>query len=160
MEVGLGPVPARRRPPLRIRGGMVGMPDADAAVRQVAEAYASAVRSGDAAAVAALFADGAVEMPPGRPAVRGRIAIEEYYRQLFANAKFLEFTLAQDEARSAGDFAFLSGTSRQTIESGGVRHADTGKYLVVLQRVGGARKVLDASYSGDGPCPPPPAAAR
>src|SRR5262245_64926639 len=76
-----------------IRGGMVGMTGDEAALRRVADAYAAAVRAGDAGAVAAVFADDAVEMPPGRPAIRGREAIGAYYRELFANVRFVDFTL-------------------------------------------------------------------
>jgi uncharacterized protein (TIGR02246 family) len=137
-----------------VRGGMVGVAGDEAALRRVADAYAAAIRAGDAGAVAAVFADDAVEMPPGHPAIRGREAIAAYYRELFANVRFVEFALAHDDVRSLGDFAFLAGSSRQTIEAGGGRHSDTGKYLVVLRRVGGTWKVVDASYSADGPCPP------
>jgi uncharacterized protein (TIGR02246 family) len=143
-----------------VRGGMVGVAADDAAIRSVADAYAAAMRAGDAPAAAALFADDAVEMPPGKPAVRGRPAIEAYYTGLFRTIRFLDFALSHTEVRSAGDVAFVVGTSRETIAAGDARHEETGKYLVVLKRVGGAWKVADASYSSDGPCGPagpPPA---
>jgi len=143
-----------------VRGGMVGVAADDAAVRGVADAYAAAMRAGDAHAAAAVFAEDAIEMPPGKPPVRGRSAIEAYYAGLFRSVRFLDFTLSHSEVRTAGDVAFVVGTSRETIAAGDARHEETGKYLVVLRRVGGAWKVADASYSGDGPCGPggpPPA---
>ena len=54
---------------------------AAAAIREVADAYVKATTSGDAKAVAALYTEDAVEMPPNLPPVKGRAAIQQYLRQ-------------------------------------------------------------------------------
>ena len=137
-----------------LRGGMVGVAAPDPEILKVADAYAAAMRAGDAAAAASVFADDAVEMPPGRPPVRGRSAIEAYYTGLFGSVRFLAFTLFHTEVRVSGDVAYVTGTSRQTVAVGDARHEESGKYLVVLKRMGGNWKVAHAAYSGDEPCPP------
>jgi len=141
---------------------MLGMPATDPAIAKVAEAYASAVNAGDAAAAAAVFAPDGVEMPPGRPAIRGREAIEQFYASLFRGpARVSAFRLAHRDSAVAGDFAFLTGTSTRTMSLPGAAPMEqAGKYLVVLRRTEGTWQVVDAIYNADGPCPPEPAAGR
>jgi hypothetical protein len=47
----------------------------EAAIKQVADAYVKATLAGDAKAIAALYTEDAVEMPPNVPSVKGRAAI-------------------------------------------------------------------------------------
>ena len=54
---------------------------AAAAIREVADAYVKATTSGDAKAVAALYTEDAVEMPPNLPPVKGRAAIQQVLRE-------------------------------------------------------------------------------
>jgi uncharacterized protein (TIGR02246 family) len=140
------------------RGGMVGTASGsvDPAVANVADAFASAMNAGDAAAAAAVFAEDGVEMPPDRPAIRGRAAIERYYREIFAGpVKLSAFQLAHREGRVAGDVAYLTGDSRVTVAPPGAPPAEqSGKYVVVLKRIDGRWKVADAIHNADGPCPP------
>ena len=139
-----------------IRGGMVGMAPAESEVTRVAESYAAAMNRGDAAAMAAVYADDGVEMPPGKPAVRGRAAIEAYHRQELAGpVKLSGFALAPSETRVAGEVAYTTGTSRITVTPpGGAPPVEsTGKYLVVLRRQAGVGKAAYAIYNGDDPCP-------
>jgi hypothetical protein len=56
----------------------------EAAIKQVADAYVKATLAGDAKAIAALYTEDAVEMPPNVPSVKGRAAIEQYYMKLFS----------------------------------------------------------------------------
>ncbi len=136
----------------------------DPAIVKVAETFRAAMLAGDAAAVVSVYRDDAVEMPSCAPLVRGRAAIEQYYRGLFAQgARFTAFTLTHLEAKTAGDTAYAVGTSAQTLAmpSKGVID-DTGKYLVVLKRTDGQWKVAYSMYSSDHPpiAPPPSAANR
>jgi len=135
-----------------VRGGMVGMaaPPQDPAIRQVADAYAAAMRAGDAAAAAAVYRDDAVEMPPGVPPIQGKAAIEQYFRGMFGSCRFTEFTLSHTELRASGDVAFAAGTSRARLTpNGGPPVEDSGKYLVVLKRTGGAWKVAYSIHNSD-----------
>jgi len=94
-------------------------------------------------------------MPPDHPAVRGRAAIEGYYRQVFSGpAKLSAFRLTHRESSVAGDVAYLTGDSTITVTPPGAPPiAQTGKYVVVLKRSGGKWLVADAIHNADGPCP-------
>ncbi|HEY6050618.1 MAG TPA: SgcJ/EcaC family oxidoreductase [Thermoanaerobaculia bacterium] len=142
-----------------VRGGMVGVPAIDPAIAQVAETYRTAVLAGDAAGAASVFLDDGVEMPPGHPPVRGRAAIERYYRECFAGpCRFTGFVLSPWDVTVAGKVAYNVGASRQTITAGGSTIECSSKYLVVLRRDGGgAWKVAYAIYNIDAPPPAPPA---
>jgi uncharacterized protein (TIGR02246 family) len=133
-----------------LRGGMVGMETPDPGISKVAKAYAAAMLAGDAAAAAALYRDDAIEMPPGKPPIRGRAAIEAYYRELFSRCRFTDFTLTHEELRAAGDVGYAVGVSRVTLApAGGPPVHDTGKYLVVLKRSGGGWRVAYTIHNGD-----------
>jgi uncharacterized protein (TIGR02246 family) len=139
-----------------LRGGMVGMAGASAdALRRVADAYAAAMRAADASAAASVFAEDGTDMPPGSGPVRGRAAIESYYRGLFGSCRFASFELTETESRITGDVGFIAGVSKVAIAGG---PAASGKYLVVLKRAGDAWKVAYAIHNDD--APPPPAAGR
>jgi uncharacterized protein (TIGR02246 family) len=126
---------------------------ADAAIVAVADAYVKASLARDAKAVAALYTEDAVEMPPHEPAVKGRAAIEAYYQKQFSDPKMTasNFTLAHVETVSSGDVGYDVGTYRQTLTSPSGPIEDTGKYTVILKRAGGAWKVAYAIYNSDRP---------
>jgi uncharacterized protein (TIGR02246 family) len=131
----------------------------DPAIVAVADTYVAATLKGDTAGVVALYTDDAMEMPPNAAPVKGRAAIEQYYRKQFGGGKPSAFTLEHLESRSAGDIGYDIGTYRQTMTPTGATAPmnDTGKYVVVLHRTGGKWKVAYAIYNSDNP--PPPAAA-
>jgi len=136
------------------RGGMVGMPDVGDPLRTVADAYAAAMRAGDAAGAAAIFASDATDMPPGAASVHGRAAIEAHYRGLFASCRFVTFELTKSESRIVGDIGYLVGTSRAAVvpASGGGApgHEETGKYLVVFRRTADGWRAAYAIHNEDG----------
>jgi uncharacterized protein (TIGR02246 family) len=138
------------------RGGMVGTASVsiDPSVAKVADAFDAAMNAGDAAAAAAVFAEDGVEMPPDRPAIRGRAAIEQYYREMFAGpVKLSAFRLTHREGQVAGEVAYLSGDLKVTVTPPGAGPLEqAGKYLVVLKRSGGKWLVADAIHNADGPC--------
>ena len=129
----------------------------DPAIVAVADQYVKATLAGDAQAVAALYTDDAVEMPPNEPAAKGRAAIQQLYERNFKAAKISDFTLTHVESRSSGDTGYDIGTYVQSITpTGGTAMKDTGKYTVILKRIGGSWKVAYAIYNSDLPPPPPP----
>jgi uncharacterized protein (TIGR02246 family) len=133
-----------------LRGGMVGMETPDPGISQVVEAYAAAMLAGDAAAAAALYRDDAIEMPPGKPPVRGRAAIEAYYRELFSGCRFVEFNFKNEQAQASGEVGYVVGVSRVSLTpAGGPPVHEAGKYLVVLKRSGGAWRVAYAIHNAD-----------
>jgi uncharacterized protein (TIGR02246 family) len=126
-----------------------------AAIKQVADSYVKATLAGDAKAVGALYTEDAVEMPPNQPMIKGRSAIEQYYAKLFGGGmKIMNFTLDHLDSRAMGDNAWDVGTYKQSMqgETGTTTpSSDSGKYVVLLKRVGGAWKVAYAIYNSDTP---------
>jgi uncharacterized protein (TIGR02246 family) len=130
----------------------------DAAIRTVADLYVKATMAGDAKAIAALYTEDAVEMPPNQPPIKGRAAIQQYYEKALAAAKMANFSLNHLESHAVGDRGYDVGTYRQTVTpTGGAGLSDTGKYVVILKRSGGSWKVAYAIYSSDNPMPGGPA---
>lgn len=131
--------------------------DASAAIQQVADAYVKATLAGDAKAIAALYTEDAVEMPPNQPSIKGRAAIQKYYEGQFAGGmKMTSFSVTHVETRAAGDAGYDVGTYQQNMSqpSPAPPMADSGKYVVILKQQAGAWKVAYAIYSSDKPTPP------
>ena len=117
---------------------------------KVADAYVKASLAGDAKAVAALYTDDAIEMPPYEPLVKGKAAIEQYYtKQMSGPAKLKSLNLTHLESKASGDIGYDVGTYSQTISDGQHSMDDTGKYTVIVKRVGTAWKVAYAIYNSD-----------
>jgi uncharacterized protein (TIGR02246 family) len=130
----------------------------DAAISAVADAYVKATLAADAKAIADLYTDDAVEMPPNQPAVKGRAAIQQYYQKQFAAGKIARFSLTHLESRAMGDTGFDVGTYQQNITPAtGAAMDDSGKYTVILKRTGGRWRVAYAIYNSDRPMPGGPA---
>jgi uncharacterized protein (TIGR02246 family) len=130
----------------------------DAAITRVADAYVKATLAGDAKAVAALYTEDAVEMPPNQPLIKGRAAIQQHYEKLFAGGmKIGRFTLDHLETRAMGDAGYDVGTYQQNLTPPSVSAPldDSGKYIVVLKRIGRDWKVAYAIYSSDRPMETP-----
>ena len=128
----------------------------DAAIKQIADAYVKATLASDAKAIAALYTDDAVEMPPNEPSIKGRTAIEQYYTKIFSGGtKVGQFTITHVESRSVGDSGYDVGTYQQSMTPPGQTSAtsETGKYVVILKRSAGAWKVAYAIYNSDQPPP-------
>jgi ketosteroid isomerase-like protein len=133
----------------------------DRSIVKTADAYLKAVLAGDTAAVGATYRDDAVEMPPGRPPLKGRAAIEQYYREFFQSpVKITAFTFSHLEAASAGEVGYTAGTYEQKL-SGGLAGPidDTGKFVVIVKRTGSAWKAAYVIYNSDHPPANPGAAA-
>ena len=81
------------------------MSDADrAVVARVSAGLLDAVNRSHADGIAAVWAEDGVMMPPGKPAVRGRPAIEAYFRALFSTARF-HFRFTASDIQVVGDLA-------------------------------------------------------
>jgi ketosteroid isomerase-like protein len=86
----------------------------DPSVVEGADKYLKAVLAGDASAVVAMYGEDAVLMPTDCPLLRGRAAIEQYYREWFMGpAKVTAFTFTHLESPVLGDTAFDVGTYRR-----------------------------------------------
>ena len=120
---------------------------------KTADAYLKAVLAGDAAAVGATYRDDAVEMPPGRALLKGRAAIQQYFRELFQGpVKITAFTFSYLETVSAGELGYAAGTYDQKLSGGPAGSIeDTGKFVVILRRTGSAWKAAYVIYNSDHP---------
>ncbi len=131
----------------------------DPSVVEGADKYLKAVLAGDASAVAAMCGEDAVLMPTDCPLLRGRAAIEQYYREWFKGpATVTAFTFTHLESPVLGDTAFDVGTYRQTMSLGGDSTVNvSGKYSVILRRSGGEWKIAYLIFNGDSPSKMQPA---
>jgi len=132
----------------------------DAEILRAAEAYRSAVLGANAAGVAALFREDAVEMPPFQPPITGRVAIERFYQGMFkGRVRVTGFTFTHTETTTHGDVAYDVGTYKRTMSGAptGLIEA-VGRYVAILKRTGGEWKVAYIIYNCD--CPPPPAGSH
>ena len=128
--------------------------DIEAALRAVADQYVKATLAGDAKAIANLYTEDAVEMPPNMAPVKGRQAILQYYEKQFASGKIARFSLTHLESRALGATGYDVGTYQQNVApTAGAAMDDTGKYVVILKRIDGRWRVAYALYNSDQPLP-------
>jgi uncharacterized protein (TIGR02246 family) len=127
--------------------------DIEAAIGKVRAAYVAAENAGDAAALAALFTDDAVLMPPDAPAASGKEAIQSYFQS--RNDEFtFELAVTKAEVVAAGDWAFSRGTYtlKATPKPKGKTIEDSGKYLNILaHQPDGSWKIARHIWNSDNP---------
>ena len=105
-----------------------------ATIEKLNDAWTAAFNKGDAAAVAALYAEDAYVLPPGSAMVKGRAAIEAFWRQAAQQMTDAKLTtldvlpLGRSAAREIGTVT-LKTKSQPPQEV-------VGKYVVVWRKVG------------------------
>ncbi len=118
-----------------------GRAEVDEANRRFMEAF----ERGDAASVAALYAEDAVVLPPDAPMISGRAAIEEFWRGLMA-AGARGVNLVTLRLGGSGDVLHEVGRATFTIQpEGGETNTPAVKYVVVWERdpAGGLALAVD-----------------
>jgi uncharacterized protein (TIGR02246 family) len=94
----------------------------EAAIRRVMAAYNAALNSGSTEAVAPLYAEDGVFMPPYSRSAVGKEAVRKAYDAVFAELKFdVKFTIAELVVM-APNWAYV-----RTNSAGVTSHASTGK---------------------------------
>jgi uncharacterized protein (TIGR02246 family) len=124
------------------------------AIKAVADAYVKATLAGDAKAIAALYTEDAIEMPPNQPMIKGRAAIQQYYeKEMGSGMKMNTFTVTHLDTQAAGDRGYDVGTYSQSVTPKGATApvSDTGKYVVILRRSAAGWHVSHAIYNSDQP---------
>jgi uncharacterized protein (TIGR02246 family) len=131
-----------------------------APIDEVRNRYVAAYNAGDAAGVAALFAEDAIDLPDHQPALEGRAAIENNLKEMFAQ-NTVAISITPDETEIVGDIAHEHGTFSVTItpKAGGGPMTDSGKYLVILKRGSDGAWLLHHGMDNTSVPPPQPAAA-
>jgi uncharacterized protein (TIGR02246 family) len=115
--------------------------EVDEANRRIMEAF----ERGDAATVAALYAEDAVALPPDAPMISGRAAIEEFWRGVMASG-VRGVNLETLRLAGSGDLLHEVGRATITIQpEGGETNTQTVKYVVVWERApaGGLALAVD-----------------
>ena len=105
--------------------------DSRAAIAAVAREFSARYERGDAAGMAALYTSDGVALPPGRRAVRGRAALEAYWR-LAPGARVTRHRVTPDSVVLAGPVAYDWGTyEARGAGADGATWTAYGKYVIV-----------------------------
>ena len=128
-------------------------PDMEARIQE----YTAALASGDAAALAAMFADDAIMMPPNAKALAGKQAIQDMWAANFEKATY-KATIAAAESEVAGGWMYGRGTYTTTVtpKAGGEAIEDTGKWMSISKSMpDGTWKIYRHIWNSDNPLPVP-----
>jgi uncharacterized protein (TIGR02246 family) len=118
-----------------------------ATIEKLNDAWTAAFNKGDAAAVAALYSEDAYVLPPGSAMVKGRAAIEAFWRQAAQQMTDAKLTtldvlpLGRSAAREIGTVT-LKTKSQPPQEV-------VGKYVVVWRKVGRDWKLATDIWNTD-----------
>ncbi len=133
----------------------------EAAIRAQTTSWEKAYNGGDAKAVAALYAEDALLLPPGSPGVRGRAAILEFFTKDIAGSKAAGAVMVlnpKTDVGVSGNMGWESGTYKATVKGAVV---ETGKFLSVSRKKNGKWLYVRDTWNADAPpaaAAPPPAA--
>jgi ketosteroid isomerase-like protein len=112
----------------------------------------------DGDAMANLYAEDALLMPPGAPAVTGRAGIKAFLGDDAAKTKAAGFSLKNGSVTGSGvngDVGWISGNYVVVDKSGAT--IDSGSYLSVHRRTNGSWPYIRDIWNSDRPPAPPPA---
>jgi uncharacterized protein (TIGR02246 family) len=121
-----------------------------AAIRAVSIAWKNAYNAGDAAAVAALYAEDALLSAPGERPLVGNPAISEYFAKKVAEFSAAGLTVADapmGDVGASGDLGFQWETYRVTDRSGAV--VDAGKLLTLFGRRKGKWMIIGDTWNSN-----------
>ncbi|MFO1305058.1 MAG: DUF4440 domain-containing protein [Burkholderiales bacterium] len=121
-----------------------------AALEAVDQAWAKAYNSANADAIAALYDEQAVLLPPGSPPVSGRAAIKAFFAKDTAESQKAGVTFILDPKPAggvSGDMGWQSGTYTAKDKSGKV--LETGKYLSVSKKKAGKWLYVRDTWNAD-----------
>ena len=131
----------------------------EVAIRAQTTSWGKAHNGGDAKAVAALYAEDALLLPPGASGVSGRAAILQYFTKDIADSKAAGavFLLnAKTDVGVSGNMGWESGTYKVTVKGAVV---ETGKFLSVSRKKDGKWLYIRDTWNADAPPAPSQAPA-
>lgn len=104
-------------------------------IRKISKARAEAFNKGDAEGIAIHFTADAILIPPGKPSMSGRKAIELYYQSIF-NEYLTELTSEYKEVDLEGDLAYGRGYAKVKLisKSGDDTIYSESEYINILKR--------------------------
>ena len=120
------------------------------AIRGQVDHWLQFVKTKDAAAIAALYAEDGAVMPPNAPIGKGRAAIQQTWASMMQTPGFdLTFVPDQIIVSSSGDMALDRGTYKLAVAPKGTTQTDIGKYVVVWRKIGGEWKAAADIFNSD-----------
>ena len=130
----------------------------EAGIRAQTTNWVTAYNGGDAKAVAALYAEDAILLPPGAPGAKGRAAILAFITKDIASAKVVGAVFNVDpktDAGVSGKMGWESGTYTVTVKGATV---ESGKFLSVSRKKDGKWLYIRDTWNADAaPAPAAPA---
>jgi uncharacterized protein (TIGR02246 family) len=103
-------------------------------IEEVNAKYSEAIKEGNLAGAVAGYTDDATMVPPDGGLIRGKQAIEEYYKTLFRMG-MKEVVLTTIEVEGSGGTVYEIGKTRVRIQPEGQQAIqDSTKYLVIWKR--------------------------
>jgi ketosteroid isomerase-like protein len=127
----------------------------EVAIRAQTTSWGKAHNGGDAKAVAALYAEDALLLPPGASGVSGRAAILQYFTKDIADSKAAGAVIAlnpKTDVGVSGSMGWESGTYNVVVKGAVV---ETGKFLSVSHKRNGKWLYLRDTWNADAPAVPP-----
>lgn len=116
-------------------------------------AFVAALAGKSPERLAELFAEQAVVQTANLPPVRGRQAIEQFYRKMFAFAVSLEATAETVRVSAADDMAYEVGAAKNTFKGGQGTVEYHGKYVTVWLKEQGTWRIAAYSVSSNSGAP-------
>ncbi len=114
--------------------------DTKADVAAGSQAWEAGWNAGDAAAIAAVYAEDAIVLAPGAEPVKGRKAIQAYWQAAIDAAPGQTSKIETLEVHDHGEMAVEIGMYTNVGPDG--EHVDHGKYLAVWVNVDGSWKIV------------------
>jgi uncharacterized protein (TIGR02246 family) len=104
------------------------------AIEEADAKWVEAFNQGDAAGVAALYADDATLMPPNNKMIQGKEGVQEYWNGAIQMG-LKDVSLTTVDLKGSGDLVYQIGKYSIGIEAEGQEPMrDSGKYIVVWKR--------------------------
>lgn len=118
---------------------------AKAALKEMTPRFQAAFNAGDGAAVAALYAEDAVVLPPNSAPIDGREAIETFWSAALESGMTAELTVKNiygmgDNAAEVGMFVITGADGS---------HLDHGHYTLVYKKIDGEWFIASDMYNSD-----------
>ncbi len=123
------------------------------AVKAADAAFEKAFAAKDLDSAVKFYADDAVTMEPGMPAIAGKQAIKASMKQFMDDKNFdLHWTAEAAEVAKSGDLAYTRGSfDAKFTDPSGKPASDHGKYVTIWKKIGGEWKVVVDTNNSDGP---------
>ena len=129
-------------------------PAAENEVREAGRNWDQLFNRGDAASLAALYAEDAISMPPNSPTVSGRKAIQAEFESFFAGNVARHETMV-DQVLISGNLTIEVARYRLTYKprSGGSEVVETGRHMETRRKIDGQWKIVLEIWNSDTPAP-------